>query len=300
MKVLVIGGTYFLGRVFVMQTYKDFELTLVNRGNYSMTSLGVKEYHFDRHDILSWNQLPSDSYDAVVDFCAYQKGDIEKVIKYFQGKIKQYILVSTVDVYKRQTGLYKDESHALEKRHFEGEVGEYIFQKVQLEEELQILSQKYHIPYTIIRPGNIYGPFNYAPRESEFVKYMVNELPLIKPIDAQAQFQLVYVKDVALSIKQCIIKKAYYKIYNVVSDECVGYEDVYRCLMNSTDKPVSIIDQTIEYAIQVGYPLPYPLTKNEEELYNGNLICQELGFHYTPLQEGMEKTYQAFLPVFQQ
>lgn len=300
MKILVIGGTYFLGRVFVLQSYKDFELTLVNRGNYSMASLGVKEYHFDRHDILSWEQLPNESYDAVVDFCAYQAGDIEKVMKHFQGQIKQYILVSTVDVYKRQTGLYKDEKHSLETRHFEGEVGEYIFQKVQLEKELQTISQKYDIPYTIIRPGNIYGPFNYAPRESEFIKYIVNGLPLIKPSDADALFQLVYVKDVAIGIIKCIQQKAYYKIYNIISNECIHYEDVYQCLINCSEKSVHMIDHTIEEIIQMGYSLPYPLNKEEEELYNGQLICQELGLTYTSLQEGMEKTYQAFLPIYQQ
>lgn len=299
MKVLVIGGTYFLGRVFVMQAYQDFQLTLVNRGNYSMQSLGVEEYHFDRHDTLSWEQLPNKSYDAIVDFCAYQTGDIEKVIQHFSGQIKQYILVSTVDVYERQTSLYKDEKHPLEYRHFDGEVGEYIFQKVQLEKELQILSKEYHIPYTIIRPGNIYGPFNYAPRESEFIKYIVEGLPLLKPIDANAKFQLVYVKDVAISIIKCIQQKAYDKIYNVISDEYAYYEDVYKYLAHCHEQTTSIVETTISEAMQLGYPLPYPLTKSEEELYNGQLICRELGFQYTSLQEGMEKTYQAFLPIYQ-
>ena len=49
----------------------------------------------------------------------------------------------------------------------------------------------------------------------------------------------------------------------------------------------------------MSYPLPYPIFKQEEELYNGQLISKELGLQYTSLDEGMKKTYQAFLPVYQ-
>ncbi len=44
MKILIIGGSYFLGRVLTMLSSTKFELTLVNRGRYSMKQFGVKEY----------------------------------------------------------------------------------------------------------------------------------------------------------------------------------------------------------------------------------------------------------------
>ena len=298
MKVLVIGGSYFLGRIFTMTSCKDFELTLVNRGNYSMQSMNVEEYHFDRHDENAWRSLPIKNYDAVVDFCAYQKGDIKTVIENFKGQIQHYILISTVDVYQRQTGLCQNENHPLEERHFEGEVGEYIYQKVLLEKELREMYKLYHIPYTSIRPGNIYGPFNYAPRESEFIRCIALHQPLLRLTDAQTTFQLVYVKDVADAIILAIKKKAYCRTYNVVSSEKVTYDAIYACLQECSEIPISIIDSTIQEAIQSSYPLPYPLLKEEKEIYNGQLICQELGLKYTSLKSGMKKTYQAFLPVY--
>lgn len=295
MKVLVIGGSYFLGRVFTMFAHEKFELTLVNRGNYSMKQMGIQEYHFDRHDQDAWASFPKEDYDAVVDFCAYQQGDIKTVVEHFQGKIKQYILISTVDVYKRQTGLYKDETHALETRHFGGEIGEYINQKILLEKELQ----EYQIPYTILRPGNIYGPFNYAPRESELIKRIAQGLPLFDIIDAQAKFQLVYVKDVANAIMLCIEKKVYNKTYNIISDELLCYDDINN-VFKACHPFVEIEEHTIQESMQLQYPLIYPIMKEEEELYSGQRICQELNFTYTPFKEGMMKTYQAFIPIYQQ
>lgn len=298
MKVLVIGGSYFLGRVFTMLACHEFDLTLINRGNYSMQALNVKEHHFDRHDEKAWQLLPMEDYDAVVDFCAYQKGDIRTVVENFKGKIHHYILISTVDVYQRQTGLCLDEHYSLEERYFSGEVGEYITQKVFLEKELREMNKFHGIPYTSIRPGNIYGPFNYAPRESEFIRCIASHQPLLRLIDAQATFQLVYVKDVANAIRLVIHQKAYNQTYNVVSPTQVTYDDIYDCLQQCSDFPIHFIEATIQEAIQKGYPLPYPLLKEEQEYYNGQRICQELGLQYTSLQDGLKKTYQAFLPVY--
>ena len=39
MKILVIGGSYFYGRVFVMLTAPQHEITVVNRGTYSMADM---------------------------------------------------------------------------------------------------------------------------------------------------------------------------------------------------------------------------------------------------------------------
>ena len=46
-KVLIIGGTYFAGRVFAMiASQAGYSLTFINRGSYSMTFLGeVTEYN---------------------------------------------------------------------------------------------------------------------------------------------------------------------------------------------------------------------------------------------------------------
>ena len=52
-RVLVIGGSYFLGRIFCTLASRlgDMELTLLNRGRYPMTHLpGLREFRCDRHD----------------------------------------------------------------------------------------------------------------------------------------------------------------------------------------------------------------------------------------------------------
>lgn len=292
MKVLVIGGTYFLGRVFTLLSYQKYDLTLVNRGNYSMAQYSVKEYHFNRHDIKQWQTL-FDHYDVIVDFCAYQQGDIKIVTDNIS--FDHYIFISTVDVYERGTGYIKKEDHPLEYRHFIGEIGDYIHSKVLLEHELQETCRKQHKAYTSLRPGNIYGPFNYAPRESELIKRIVHGLPLIDIIDADASFQLVYVKDVVQAIQLIIDQQPSYHAFNIINPQYLTYQDINQYLSQCSQEPVQIMKQTIQQITD--YPLPYPLFKEEMELYDGHLI-ESLGFTYTSHQEGFHQTYDAFYPVF--
>ena len=153
MKLLVIGGSYFLGRVFVMETAKKHDITVVNRGTWSLESLGVKQIRGDRKDETLWKSIVDD-YDVVIDFCAYEKGDIAGVLRNIQGRIQQYVFISTLDVYERGRKAVKAEDTPLERRNFPGETGAYIAGKVALEEELREECDAKGTAYTALRPGS--------------------------------------------------------------------------------------------------------------------------------------------------
>ena len=191
MKILVIGGSYFYGRVFVMQAVKEHDITVLNRGTYSMENLGVKQIKGDRRREDLWKSITED-YDIIVDFCAYNSGDIAKVLNHIKGNIKQYILISTVDVYKRGIKGLKTEDTPFEQREFEEEVGKYITGKVALEKEIVTECIQKGIEYTILRPAILYGPYNYAPRESVYIKLLIQNHIIPHINGATGKFQFVY------------------------------------------------------------------------------------------------------------
>ena len=57
---------------------------------------------------------------------------------------------------------------------------------------------------------------------------------------------------------------------------------------------------TVEQVLRENLPLPFPLRESESELFDGSLIERELGLVYTPFRDGMQKTWNAFAPVFEQ
>ncbi len=290
MKILVIGGSYFLGKAFVNKAKDLHELTVFNRGNRPLNLSGVEEVIGDRtvHDSLL--PLAGRSFDAVVDFCAYSKGDIESVYKALSGQFKQYIFISTCDIYQRGLGRMLDETAPLEIRDFGGEAGAYIMGKVDLEQELLLCANKYANAWTSIRPAFIYGPDNYAPRESIYFTWISQAGQIIHPQDANGEFQMTYVEDVALAIHNAIAnEKAYNQAYNLAPTTMENYDsfaDALSVVFKGAFEKVAVDVQTVN---EKGIPLPFPLTKEESNYYDGSKALDLIG-HYTTLAEGLKKT----------
>lgn len=306
MKILVIGGSYFYGRVFVMEAAKEHDITVVNRGTYSMESFGVTQVTGNRGDASLWQAVTTD-YDVLVDFCGYNEGDVANVLEHIAGRIGHYIFISTVDVYQRGLSGYKDESTPLETRRFPGEAGEYIMGKVALERELAQVCGQRDIPYTILRPAILYGPFNYAPRESVFIQLMVQQGLLPRITDADGRFQLIYVKDAAQAVIKCMGNdKAFGQSYNLCGDEVVSYDMLADALLKGAgqikedrkETPIRELPMTVQEAEQQGLPLSFPVTEAESELCSNERSKAELGMEYISLEEGMARTCQAFWGVY--
>lgn len=306
MKILVIGGSYFYGRVFVMEAAKDHDVTVVNRGTYSMESFGVTQVTGNRGDASLWQAVTTD-YDVLVDFCGYKEGDVANVLEHIAGCIGHYIFISTVDVYQRGLSGYKDESTPLETRRFPGEAGEYIMGKVALERELAQVCGQRDIPYTILRPAILYGPFNYAPRESVFIQLMVQQALLPRITGADGRFQLIYVKDAAQAVIKCMGNdKAFGQSYNLCGDEVVTYDMLADALLKGAREikkdrkktPIRELPMTVQEAEQQGLPLSFPVTEAETELCSNEKSKAELGMEYISLEEGMARTCQAFWGVY--
>lgn len=299
MKILVIGGSYFYGRVFVMLAAEKHDITVTNRGTYSMETFGVKQIRGDRKEEALWQSIGED-YDAVVDFCAYEKGDIARVLRNIPGRIRQYIFISTVDVYARGTGGLKDERTPFETRNFPGEAGSYIAGKIALERELAQECAARDMAYTVLRPAILYGPFNYAPRESVYVQMMVQNHVLPHITDAPGRFQFVYVKDAARAILKCLLnERTYGQAYNLCGEEILNYDLFFEGLKNAADTETPEISLTWQEAVERGIPLPFPVSEQESELYSNEKSKGELGMSYTCFEEGAARTYRAFQGVYE-
>lgn len=294
MKILVIGGSYFFGRVFVMSAAKEHDLTVVNRGTFSMEEYGVKQIRGDRRNEALWRECRED-YDVIVDFCAYEQGDIAKVLRHFPGKVRQYIFISTVDVYRRGISGFKKEDTPFETRQIPGEAGKYIAGKVALEGELWEECRARNMEGTVLRPAILYGPLNYAPRESVFIRLAAKEHILPRVMNATGRFQFLYVKDAAEAVMKCLLnERTYGEAYNLCQDLVLDYMLFFNCLKQAAGIELRQVPLTVEEAEENDFPLPFPVREEETELYSNEKSKRELGMVYTGFLAGMTKTYRAF------
>ena len=300
-QVLVIGGSYFAGRVFAILCSRgeDFELHVVNRGKYKLNKDHVTEYVCDRHDFDKLAQVvPNIKFDAVVDFCAYNKGEIAPIVDRLHDRISQYIFISTSSVYVNDDNSVKKEGDPILYESTDDMVAQYICGKSQLEKELIETTEKYSIPYTILRPAFIYGPFNYAPRQSWYIEKIVRHKPVPKLVDSTAHFSFVYVSDVARALQAMIgNEKAYNEIFNVSAPEVLTNEAFLDELVAQNGAPFETQDVTVEEVLKNNIAIPFPLT--DDEVYDGTKLANTFGFEYTDFHEGMRKAFNAFKRVYE-
>lgn len=300
MKILVIGGSYFLGRVFTMLASEKNEVTVLNRGTYSMEDFGAKCIRADRHDPEALQVLAAERFDVVVDFCAYSQGDIAGILEQLTIAPGQYVFISTVDVYKKWTGQKLTEMSPLETQHFGGESGEYIWQKILLEKELAEECAKRKIAYTSMRPAVLYGPFNYATRESGYVQLACMGQDIPCPTGAKGRFQPVYVKDAAAMILAlCGTEAACNSAFNLAG-AAVDYEQFLDAFAKASDGKARLLKLPADHEIfrDPNAFLPFPFTKEETENYDGEKVLKVTGLTWTPLEEGLRKTWQIFSKLY--
>ncbi|MBQ6622282.1 MAG: NAD-dependent epimerase/dehydratase family protein [Mogibacterium sp.] len=300
MKVLVLGGTYFVGRVFVQVAAKqeDLSLTLLNRGRYSMGKAEIREIRCDRHDRPAMEQaLSGTAWDAVVDFCAYEPGDLETVFQIPGFHASHYILMSSSSVCDVPASEAKTEQSPVIRTPDETRDGVYAYKKGVLEAELRSLCRKSDTTWTILRPAFIYGPYNYAERESWFIRMIAAGEKLPYPVGGGARFQFVYVADVARAILRCLEDpRAENEVFHLAGSEILDYPTFFSVLEACSDRPIQYVPVTEETIVQERIPMPFPIIR--DDLCDGSRITEVLGFEYQSFTEGMRKTWKAWIPVF--
>ena len=299
--VLVIGGSLFVGRVFSIMASRNggFNLFVVNRGNHPLSLERVAQYKCDRHDPDKIARLvPDIRYDALVDFCAYEPGEISSVIGALSDKIGQYIFISTASVYAPGDG-FLDENAPIPElpANSNNAVAEYVRKKIGLEDELVESCGAAGIKYTILRPTFIYGPFNYAPRESYFIEKIAKKSAVPRPVDASSRFNFVYVTDIADALMKCIGNDmAFNEVFNLAADEIITYPQLFSLFERLNDGPFPTREVTVSQIEEEGLPLPFPLTG--DTLTNGGKFPGVFDFKYTPFSEGMEKAFKIFYSLY--
>lgn len=104
MKILVIGGTRFVGLRLVWKlTQEGHDVTILNRGKTpAELPENIKRIFVDRrnHKALKKKLLPQE-FDAVFDISGYKQEEVETVVRILSGNIGQYIFCSTASVYQQ-------------------------------------------------------------------------------------------------------------------------------------------------------------------------------------------------------
>jgi 2'-hydroxyisoflavone reductase len=197
MRVLVIGGTLFIGKLLVKRLLAaDHEVTILHRRAEHPFGRRVRNAVADRNDAESIrNALAGFRFDAVYDIAYdWERGttaeQVEATAKSIPGDLTRYIFMSSVAAYG--DGLNHSEDDPLASDiHPEA----YVRNKAGSERALFRMYHETRFPLVTMRPPYVYGPENPFYREAFFWDRLRLDRPIIVPGDGNRLMQFVYVND---------------------------------------------------------------------------------------------------------
>ena len=212
-KILVMGGTRFVGKPLVAQLLSEgHDLTLFTRGKNPVPA-GVEHLCGDRSTPEGLAALQGRSFDVIVDSSGRSLDDSRAVIERTGAPSHRFLYVSSAGVYADSElwPLTEDSPTDPQSRH-----------SGKLDTEAWLSAEK--IPFTSFRPTYIVGAGNYNPVESWFFDRIVHGRPVPLPGDGTTITQLGHVNDLATAMALSLgVDAAANRIYNCSSVQGITF-----------------------------------------------------------------------------
>ena len=210
MRILILGGTHFLGRHLVDAALeRGHEVTLFNRGKSHPglfpqldTIIGDRE-----HDV---NKLKSRIWDAAIDVAGYLPRIVRLSAEVLEQNVTRYVFISSISVYENFKKAGMDESYPVGKLADETveEItgGMYGPLKALCEKAVQDVFGPDRT--LVIRPGLIVGPHDPTDRFTYWPVRVARGGEVLAPEKPEAPIQIVDVRDLSHFIIKLIEENA--------------------------------------------------------------------------------------------
>ncbi len=236
MKALFIGGTGIISSAVSSSLVRlGWDLYLLNRGNNSeRVPEGAKVIKADINDEENIAALIKEhDFDVVADFIAFVPSQVERDVRLFKGKTKQYIFISSASAYQKPLSDYRiTESTPLANPYWE-----YSRNKIACEELLLNEYRKHGFPLTIVRPSHTYDdckiPLGVHGNKGSWqvVKRMLENKPVIIHGDGSSLWTLTHNSDFAKGFIGLMGNfHAIGEAVNITSDESLTWNQIYEII----------------------------------------------------------------------
>jgi 2'-hydroxyisoflavone reductase len=198
MKILVLGGTVFLGRHVVEAALaRGHQVTLFNRGQHNPDLFPqVEKLRGNRDGDLG--ALEGGRWDAVIDTSGYLPRIVRQSAEMLRDRTDLYVFISTISVYSDEKTPGQDETAplaTLEDESVEEITGEsYGGLKVLCE---RVVEELYPDRALIIRPGLIVGPDDPTDRYTYWPARIARGGEVLVPGRPERAVQYIDVRDLA-------------------------------------------------------------------------------------------------------
>lgn len=308
-KVLIIGGTLFLGRVLIERLLKekDLSITLFNRGlTNSKLFPELEKIIGDRYCEQDFKKIANTYYDCVIDTSGYYPDAMARELKLLEGKVGRYIFISTISVYKNlnaKVNISEDfKLLSCSNRHISNQstmkFGNLLkptpnlYGRKKAECERILLGCKW-LDAIILRPGIIYGKYDFCDRFYYWLYRVKTQDKIILPDGGRYRQNNTYVEDLVEIIRQSIYIKKHSNTYNVVTHEPISLLETIQVMENIFGNKLEYVTANSSYLSKQNI-YPYSeipsLWDGYDVILDDSKIKKDFDCHFHCFEDSIRKT----------
>ncbi|GAB6013336.1 SDR family oxidoreductase [Viscerimonas tarda] len=253
MKILFIGGTGTISTaISKLLIAQGHDLYLINRGKRNnVLPEGVHPLIADIQDEAKVASLIAGlSFDCVADFIAFTPEDVERDVRLFKGKTRQYIFISSASVYQKPLSNYIiTESTPLANPYWQ-----YARSKIACEDYLMEEYRANQFPVTIVRPTYTYdermAPLGVKGKKGfwQVLQRMIDGKPVIIHGDGLSLWTMTHNSDFARGFVGLTGNiHALGEAVHITSDEVLTWNQIYECIARALNVPLKAVHVASEY-----------------------------------------------------
>jgi len=306
MKILIIGGTRFLGYHIAKRLLADgHDLTLFNRGN-TVEDFGekIRRIHGDRYDYQAFSErLSGEKFDVVVDMIAYKREDSQTALETFAGNVGHFIHISTAAVYT----VTQDFPCPLREEDFERPLypkpklndgwWTYGFHKRECENVLREAFEKDEFPVTMFRLPIVMGERDHTLRAYSYFLRILDGKPLILPDGGLNVSTHIYQDDIARTISSNLLNPSSFgQAFNLAQAEILTLRTFVLKSSEIMNRKVDIVEIPSAVLEKAGLGTSFsPFSMRRPFILDTQKAVRELDFSSASFDVWLEKTIRWFV-----
>lgn len=216
MRILVLGGTRFLGKHLVIAARRrGHHLTLFNRGKTAPSLFpDAEQRRGDRDGDLS--SLEEGTWDAVVDTSGYFPRQVEATSELLTGRVGRYLFVSSISAYAETSrpGIDEDAPTAVLADPTVEEITTETYGALKAACE-QVVRSHFRGGAVVVRPGLVVGPDDPTDRFAYWVARLQRGGRVLAPGPRERAVQIIDVRDLGAWIVR-LLEEGQSDTYNAV------------------------------------------------------------------------------------